>query len=178
MNEPRQWNDITGKDVRGLLRRPVVAPAWAAGIGGLLVFALGSVAGGGTEPATGPVATATEQVTEQVTVTATETITETDDAGASEVAVERRRLNTVKANLNDRKDQLDERKDRLDQRAAELDEQEAAVAAAPEPEAEPETFFYENCDAARADGAAPVYEGDPGYGPHLDADNDGIGCDT
>ena len=23
----------------------------------------------------------------------------------------------------------------------------------------------------------PVYRGDPGYGPHLDRDNDGIGCE-
>lgn len=38
-------------------------------------------------------------------------------------------------------------------------------------------FFYENCDQARADGAAPVQEGDPGFGPHLDADDDGIGCE-
>ncbi|MEN0030923.1 MAG: excalibur calcium-binding domain-containing protein, partial [Pseudomonadota bacterium] len=30
---------------------------------------------------------------------------------------------------------------------------------------------------ARAAGAAPVRRGDPGYGPHLDRDNDGIGCE-
>jgi hypothetical protein len=39
-------------------------------------------------------------------------------------------------------------------------------------------FMYENCDAARADGAAPVLEGEHGFGPHLDADNDGIGCEN
>ena len=38
-------------------------------------------------------------------------------------------------------------------------------------------FFYDNCDAARAAGAAPVYEDDPGYGPHLDRDRDGVGCE-
>ncbi|GAA4887319.1 excalibur calcium-binding domain-containing protein [Streptomonospora salina] len=37
--------------------------------------------------------------------------------------------------------------------------------------------YYENCDAARAAGAAPVHEGDPGYGPHLDRDRDGVGCE-
>ena len=37
--------------------------------------------------------------------------------------------------------------------------------------------YYKNCDAARAAGAAPVHRGDPGYGPHLDRDNDGIGCE-
>jgi hypothetical protein len=45
------------------------------------------------------------------------------------------------------------------------------------PESEDSAFFYENCDEARADGAAPVQEGDPGFGPHLDADDDGIGCE-
>ena len=37
--------------------------------------------------------------------------------------------------------------------------------------------YYRNCDAARADGAAPVYRGDPGYGSHLDRDDDGVGCE-
>lgn len=36
---------------------------------------------------------------------------------------------------------------------------------------------YANCAAARAAGAAPVRRGDPGYGPHLDRDGDGIGCE-
>jgi hypothetical protein len=37
--------------------------------------------------------------------------------------------------------------------------------------------YYENCTAARDAGAAPVYEGDPGYGSHLDRDSDGVGCE-
>lgn len=37
--------------------------------------------------------------------------------------------------------------------------------------------YYQNCSAARAAGAAPVYAGEPGYGRHLDRDNDGIGCE-
>lgn len=36
---------------------------------------------------------------------------------------------------------------------------------------------YANCSAARAAGAAPVMRGDPGYGSHLDRDNDGVGCE-
>lgn len=36
---------------------------------------------------------------------------------------------------------------------------------------------YKNCDAVRAAGAAPIRKGDPGYGPHLDRDGDGIGCE-
>lgn len=36
---------------------------------------------------------------------------------------------------------------------------------------------FPNCAAARAAGAAPVRRGDPGYGRHLDRDNDGVGCE-
>ena len=36
---------------------------------------------------------------------------------------------------------------------------------------------YRNCAAARAAGAAPVYRGQPGYGPHLDPDGNGVGCE-
>ena len=38
-------------------------------------------------------------------------------------------------------------------------------------------IYYPNCAAARAAGAAPVRRGEPGYGRHLDRDNDGIGCE-
>lgn len=36
---------------------------------------------------------------------------------------------------------------------------------------------FANCAQARAAGAAPVREGDPGYGRHLDRDGDGTGCE-
>ncbi|MNQ72107.1 Excalibur calcium-binding domain protein [compost metagenome] len=36
---------------------------------------------------------------------------------------------------------------------------------------------FANCSEARAAGAAPVRRGDPGYGPHLDRDGDGVGCE-
>ena len=38
--------------------------------------------------------------------------------------------------------------------------------------------YYKNCAEARAAGVAPLYEGDPGYAPHLDRDNDGIACES
>lgn len=38
-------------------------------------------------------------------------------------------------------------------------------------------FVFRNCTEARAAGAAPVRRGEPGYVPHLDRDNDGIGCE-
>lgn len=40
------------------------------------------------------------------------------------------------------------------------------------------TEAFANCSAARAAGSAPVRRGDPGYGPHLDRDNDGVGCES
>lgn len=47
----------------------------------------------------------------------------------------------------------------------------------PEPAPAPVEVYYENCDAARAAGAAPVYAGDPGYAKKLDRDGDGVGCE-
>ncbi len=40
-----------------------------------------------------------------------------------------------------------------------------------------EVPLFENCSAARDAGAAPVHRSDPGYGPHLDRDGDGLGCE-
>ncbi|WP_331713394.1 excalibur calcium-binding domain-containing protein [Noviluteimonas gilva] len=40
-----------------------------------------------------------------------------------------------------------------------------------------ESVYFRNCSEARAAGAAPVRRGDPGYAPHLDRDNDGVGCE-
>ncbi len=50
---------------------------------------------------------------------------------------------------------------------------------APEPTPPPgDPVYYEDCAAATAAGAAPVRIGEPGYGPHLDANNDGVGCEN
>ncbi|WP_097921871.1 excalibur calcium-binding domain-containing protein [Streptomyces sp. wa1063] len=53
----------------------------------------------------------------------------------------------------------------------------AGNASKPPKTTDPAPAYYENCDAARAAGAAPVEEGDPGYAPHLDRDGDGVGCE-
>jgi hypothetical protein len=37
---------------------------------------------------------------------------------------------------------------------------------------------YANCDAVRAAGAAPLYQGQPGYASHLDRDGDGVACEN
>lgn len=36
---------------------------------------------------------------------------------------------------------------------------------------------YANCTEARQSGPTPIYRGDPNYGEHMDADNDGIACE-
>ena len=41
---------------------------------------------------------------------------------------------------------------------------------------EPQKELYANCKEAKAAGAAPMYEGDPGYRPELDRNHDGIAC--
>ena len=58
----------------------------------------------------------------------------------------------------------------------------AGFAAVPEPAPAPapapqQSTYFQNCSAARAAGAAPVYRGSPGYGSHLDRDGDGVGCE-
>jgi hypothetical protein len=50
------------------------------------------------------------------------------------------------------------------------------LTSSPSPQARP-SGAYPNCAAARAAGAAPVRRGQPGYGKHLDRDDDGVGCE-
>ena len=62
---------------------------------------------------------------------------------------------------------------------------DVAVWDADHPEDDPRTsraqdeggVYFDNCDDVRAAGRAPIRRGDPGYGPHLDGDNDGIACE-
>lgn len=42
---------------------------------------------------------------------------------------------------------------------------------------DPTEAYFSSCAAARAAGAGPLHRGQPGYGSHLDRDNDGIGCE-
>jgi hypothetical protein len=38
--------------------------------------------------------------------------------------------------------------------------------------------YYQNCDAVRAAGAAPIHPGDPGFQQKFDRDGDGVGCES
>ena len=40
------------------------------------------------------------------------------------------------------------------------------------------SVYYANCTEVRNAGKAPIYRGQPGYGPHLDRDDDGKGCEN
>ena len=53
---------------------------------------------------------------------------------------------------------------------------EPAPAPAPQP-APQQDVYYQNCTAARAAGAAPIYQGQPGYRLQLDRDHDGVACE-
>lgn len=56
-------------------------------------------------------------------------------------------------------------------------EQPAQVAPAPVDQAPAAGTYYKNCSEAKAQGAAPLYAGQDGYGKHLDRDGDGIACE-
>lgn len=60
--------------------------------------------------------------------------------------------------------------------APKVEEEPAPPAPAPQPVRAP-TQMYSSCAQARAAGAAPLYEGDPGYNPRLDRDKDGVACE-
>ena len=105
-------------------------------------------------------------------------------------------LQAREAELAEQAEQLGSQVAELDKRKAELDAMEAALAeeqaalgtsgaahllgsapvAPPVADAAPDVS-YANCSEARAAGAAPVHQGDPGYGRHLDRDADGVGCE-
>ena len=48
---------------------------------------------------------------------------------------------------------------------------------APAPPSTEAAVWYENCDAARAAGVAPLRRGDAGYRSGLDRDGDGVACE-
>ena len=44
-------------------------------------------------------------------------------------------------------------------------------------EARERSVYYSGCREARAAGAAPIHQGEPGYRPEMDGDGDGIACE-
>ena len=60
-------------------------------------------------------------------------------------------------------------------------EDAAAAAAQAQQQAQQQSsgsdVYYQNCTAAREAGAAPIYQGQPGYRAALDRDKDGVACE-
>ncbi|ARI78307.1 excalibur calcium-binding domain-containing protein [Halobacillus mangrovi] len=81
---------------------------------------------------------------------------------------ELKELNTNLKNLTTENDSL----------KATIDDLRTTTASADSTSTSDSSPYYKNCTAAKSAGAAPVYAGDPGYGPHLDRDGDGVGCEN
>ena len=56
-------------------------------------------------------------------------------------------------------------------------EEEAARQAAEQQTQQQQNVYYPNCTAVKAAGAAPLYQGQPGYNHKLDRDGDGVACE-
>ena len=63
------------------------------------------------------------------------------------------------------------------QQAAEAAQEQAQEPEEPAQPAQKPQAYYRNCAEAKAAGAAPLYQGDPGYRSALDRDHDGIACE-
>ena len=81
------------------------------------------------------------------------------------------RIGLVQNAINVRAQQAAEAEQARQATAAQQAQQQQAFAS------QPQQGAYRNCREARAAGAAPLYRGQPGYGPHLDRDGDGVACE-
>ncbi|SHM38352.1 thermonuclease family protein [Gracilibacillus kekensis] len=51
------------------------------------------------------------------------------------------------------------------------------VSSKPNTNSDQEDVYYAKCAEAQEAGVTPLYEGDPGYGIHMDGDRDGVACE-
>lgn len=63
------------------------------------------------------------------------------------------------------------------QQAGEAAQEQAQEPEEPAQPAQKPQAYYRNCAEAKAAGAAPLYQGDPGYRSALDRDHDGVACE-
>lgn len=84
--------------------------------------------------------------------------------------------NQQEAQTQDDQAQSEEQTQQSDQQASSsVSTPEPAPTPAPAPQQQ--DVYYQNCTAARAAGAAPIYQGQPGYRSQLDRDHDGVACE-
>ncbi|WP_216594918.1 excalibur calcium-binding domain-containing protein [Domibacillus robiginosus] len=130
--------------------------------------------------------TDTEEYTEELEKAQAAAIAEKDSLGSKVATLEEEvsRLTEENKTVTAERDSLTEEVASLNSTiaanassssSASFDETESVASS--EPSTSTTYEFYDNCSAAQAAGAAPVYAGDPGYGPHLDRDGDGVGCE-
>ena len=161
---------------------PLIALAWTTAAALVFGVLVGSAGAGGNSPAEDQAlnvvgTTSTPAVPSSAPVVENaELIAAQEQLVQNEAAVNSRekKLAKAEAKLKTAQKKLKKAQAKVKKQAAKLKRQ------ADKPKAQPSTpsyVYYENCDAARAAGAAPVYRGDPGYASHLDRDNDGIGCE-
>lgn len=108
---------------------------------------------------------------------ATATLSDERDTLADRVETLTRSVEELTQQVSDEPAKTSAEKKRADDAEAQAAASVASPEPAPAPAPAPANTHYQNCTAARAAGAAPVYAGDPGYGPHLDRDGDGVGCE-
>jgi hypothetical protein len=181
-----------GKPAPTGVQKPLTIPAWALAVGLFAALVIGVAIGGSAE------GSSKDNQIEDLEAQVVDLEVELAKADDSEVSID-----DLAEEVDELRERNEELGDELDAVKGERDELEAQVAAAtttvapttptttapvvaspaplpppafaaPPP---PVSGYFENCTAARAAGAAPVYAGDPGYGPHLDRDGDGVGCE-
>lgn len=156
---------------------PLIALAWTSAAALLFGVIIGSASASGRPVADSPpvaIATSTpapevaDPVVDSATVSlaAAQAQLKTDTAA---VDAREKKVSATETALKKDQKALTKAQKKVDRKAKKLQDK------ADDPD--PIYAYYQNCDAARAAGAAPVYSGDPGYGAHLDRDGDGVGCE-
>jgi hypothetical protein len=180
---------------RSFLRRPVTRKTGLIVAGSTLVLGLFLGAGLGSSGSTAELSTLQERVTSlEGDVGEAETVASQSDSALAEaesalddalhdLEEATAELASVTDQIADLETAATTAQAELDARAGRISELENQLAVQPAPAPAPAVpapatpVSFENCDAVRAAGAAPIRSGQPGYGRHLDRDGDGVGCE-
>lgn len=185
-----------GDDTEVPTKKRKSAPVWVPIVVGLAALLLGTgIGGAGSKSEIAELRVSEETLTANVAeleVTEAAAVEDLSKAVEQQAVVEEK-LDSRESEIKKLKEEAEKQRKLIVELETELEaaraataEAEAALAnspasfaAAPPPEAssQNDSVYYKNCTAARAAGAAPVYEGSPGYGRHLDRDGDGVGCE-